>query len=33
MELKDFREQIDAVDRELVRLFLQRMELAGQIGD
>ena len=33
MELKDFREQIDSLDRDLVRLFLQRMELAGQIGD
>ena len=33
MELKDYREQIDAVDRELVQLFLRRMELAGQIGD
>ena len=33
MELKDFREQIDSLDRDLVRLFFQRMELAGQIGD
>lgn len=32
MELKDYREQIDRIDGELVRLFEQRMELAAQIA-
>lgn len=32
MELKDYREQIDRIDRELVRLFEERMGLAAQIA-
>ena len=32
MELKDYREQIDQVDNELVRLFQKRMDLAEKIG-
>lgn len=32
MELSDYRMQIDAIDRELVRLFVQRMEVAAAIG-
>lgn len=33
MELKDYREQIDRVDDELVRLFQRRMDLAEKIGE
>ena len=32
MELKDYREQIDAIDRELTRLFQERMHVAGEIA-
>ena len=32
MELKDYREKIDAIDRDLVRLFAERMETAGEIA-
>lgn len=32
MELKDYRDQIDRIDGELVRLFGERMELAAQIA-
>ena len=32
MELKDYREQVDQVDNELVRLFQKRMDLAEKIG-
>jgi len=32
MDLNDYRAQIDAVDDEIVRLFVQRMELASQIA-
>ena len=31
--LKDYREQIDAVDSKLVELFVQRMNLSAQIAD
>ena len=33
MELKDYREQLDRVDDELLKLFAQRMELSAQIAD
>ena len=33
MDMKDFRSRIDSIDEELVRLFSQRMEIAGQIAD
>ena len=33
MELKELRNKIDAVDDELVRLFVQRMELSAQVAD
>ena len=33
MELKDFRDQIDQIDNELVRLFTRRMDLSAQIAD
>ena len=33
MELKDYREQLDQVDGELLKLFAQRMELSAQIAD
>ena len=33
MELKDIREQIDSVDDQLVKLFVQRMELSAQVAD
>ena len=32
MELKDYREQIDAIDREIVRLFEARMGLSAEIA-
>ena len=32
MELKDCRARIDAIDRELVRLFEARMELSAEVG-
>ena len=32
MELSQYREQIDSIDNELVKLFARRMELAGQIA-
>ena len=33
MELKELREEIDRIDDEMVRLFLRRMDIAGQIAD
>ncbi len=33
MELKELRTQIDGIDRELVRLFCQRMDIAAQIAE
>lgn len=32
MELKDYRDQIDQIDDEIVRLFQQRMDVAAQIA-
>ena len=32
MELKDYREQIDAIDDQIVRLFQERMDVASQIA-
>ncbi len=32
MELKDYREKIDAIDGELVRLFTERMDVAAEIA-
>lgn len=32
MELKDYRNQIDAIDDEIVRLFQQRMDIASEIA-
>ena len=32
MDLKDYREQIDSIDQELVKLFTQRMEVAANIA-
>ena len=32
MELKDYREQIDRIDAELVRLFQERMRVSAAIG-
>lgn len=31
--LEEYRNQIDAIDRELVRLFLERMEVTGKVGE
>lgn len=31
-ELEDIRRELDAVDRDMVRLFEQRMALAGQVA-
>jgi chorismate mutase/prephenate dehydratase len=31
-ELKSYREKIDSLDRELVRLFLERMEVVKNIA-
>ncbi len=33
MDLKDYRQQIDAIDAELTRLFQERMHVAGNIAD
>lgn len=33
MDLKDIRTQIDAVDEELVQLFVKRMDLSAQVAD
>lgn len=33
MELKDYRNQIDRIDDEIVRLFQQRMDVAAQIAE
>ena len=33
MELKDLRNEIDAIDDELVRLFVKRMECSAQVAD
>ena len=33
MELKDYRNQIDRIDDEIVRLFQQRMDVAAEIGE
>lgn len=33
MDLKDYRQQIDAIDAELTRLFQERMHVAGDIAD
>ena len=32
MELKDYREKMDAIDAQLLALFLQRMETAAEIA-
>ena len=32
MELKDYREQIDSIDNDIVRLFQERMNVAGNIA-
>ena len=33
MQLKDYRDQIDAIDENLVKLFTQRMELSAKVAD
>ena len=33
MELKDLRDQIDAIDDELVHMFAKRMALSAQVAD
>lgn len=33
MDLKDLRKEIDQIDKELVRLFVSRMEIAAKIAD
>lgn len=33
MELKDYRDQIDAIDDDLVRLFVKRMEISAKVAD
>ena len=33
MDLKDYRQQIDKIDDELVKLFCARMDVAAQIAD
>ena len=32
MDLKDYRERIDAIDGELLRLFTERMDVSGKIA-
>ena len=33
MDLNELRTEINAIDDELLRLFLRRMEVAGQVAD
>ena len=33
MELNELRTEINAIDDEILRLFLKRMEVAGQVAD
>ena len=33
MDLKDLRKEIDAIDEELVKLFCQRMDVAGLVAN
>ena len=33
MDLQDLRQEIDAIDEELVKLFLRRMEVSAQVAD
>ena len=33
MDLKDYRDQIDAIDDDLVRLFVKRMEISAKVAD
>lgn len=33
MDLKDLRKEIDAIDEELVKLFCQRMDVAGRVAN
>ena len=33
MDLKDYRNEIDKIDSELVRLFQERMDIAAQIAN
>ena len=33
MEIKALREQIDAIDEELVHLFVKRMNISAQVAD
>lgn len=32
MELTEYRQELDKIDREIVRLFVQRMEISSRIG-
>ena len=32
MELSDYRKEIDRIDREMVKLFTERMDIAADIG-
>ncbi|MBQ3389633.1 MAG: chorismate mutase [Firmicutes bacterium] len=32
MNLSDYRQEIDRIDREMVRLFTERMDIASDIG-
>ena len=32
MELTDYRNEIDRIDQELIRLFTRRMEISAEIG-
>ena len=33
MDLKDYRQQMDDIDDQMIRLFQQRMETAGKIAE
>ena len=33
MDLKDYRQQMDDIDDQMIRLFRQRMETAGKIAE
>ena len=33
MDIQEFRQEIDAIDDQLVKLFGQRMEVAAKIAD
>ena len=33
MEIKDLRNQIDSIDEQMVKLFVERMQIAGKVAE